>query len=142
MSDVSDFTVLDGLGNYDREANPQGLSAWKLLPKEVSWSFLGCLYKIESAEKLIPQLLIGVTGIAVVVSPFNAEKNKALVIKPDGEVMWDVSALASAMIKGGIFSDVYYVSGLLCFFVNINDQDFRFSFDAVSGEIGILTASY
>ncbi|PVZ56488.1 hypothetical protein C9422_18315 [Pseudomonas sp. B1(2018)] len=142
MSDVSDFTVVDGLGNYDREANPQGLSVWELLPKEVSWSFWGRLYKIESAEKLIPQLLIGGTGIAVVVSPFNAEKNKALVVKPDGEVMWDVSALAGTMIKGGVFSDVYYVSGLLCFFVNINDQDFRFSFDAVSGEIGVLTPSY
>ncbi|MCK8669443.1 hypothetical protein M1M11_31660 [Pseudomonas azerbaijanoccidens] len=142
MSDVTDFTVVDGLGNYDREANPQGLSVWELLPKEVSWSFLGRSYKIESPDKLIPQLLIDGIGIAVVVSPFNAEKNKALVVKPDGEVMWDVSARASALTKGGVFSDVYYVSGRLCFFVNINNQDFRFSFDVVSGEIGRLILSY
>lgn len=46
MSDVTDFTVVDGLGSYNREANSQGLSVWELLPKEVSWSFLGCSYKI------------------------------------------------------------------------------------------------
>src|SRR5690242_17186459 len=100
MSDVNDFTVVDGLGNYDREANPQGLSVWELLPKEVSWSFLGRLYKVESSDKLVPQLLTDGVGIAVVISPFNTEKNKALVIKPDGEVMWDVGACASALTKG------------------------------------------
>ncbi|WP_155292779.1 hypothetical protein [Pseudomonas fluorescens] len=142
MSNVTDFTVVDGLGNYDRKANPQGLSVWELLPREVSWSFFGRLYKIESSEKLIPLLLIGAAGIAVVISPFNDKKNKALVVKPDGELMWDVSARASNIVKGGIFSDVYYISGRLYFFVNINNHDFRFSFDTVSGEIGRLIPSY
>ncbi|MNF66646.1 hypothetical protein D3C84_484420 [compost metagenome] len=111
MSDVNDFTVVDGLGSYDREANPQGLSVWELLPKEVSWSFLGRLYKFDSSDKLIPQRLIDGIGIALVVSPFNAEKNKALVVKPGGEVMWDVSARANALTKGGVQMYIMFRGG-------------------------------
>jgi hypothetical protein len=142
MSSVSNFTVIDNLGSYDREANPQGLSVFELLPTGVSWSFLGRQYKIESHNKLIPKLLVGEAGIAVVISPFDIKENKALIIKPDGGVMWDVGAITKSVVGGGIFSDVYYVSGQLCFFVNINNQDFRFSFDVISGTVGVLIPSY
>lgn len=142
MSCIQDFTVIDNLGSYDRDANPQGLSVWELLPTGVSWSFLGRPYKIESFDKLIPKLLLGSVGIAVVISPFDLKENKALIIKPDGDVMWDVGAVAKSIVGRGIYSDVYYVSGQLCFFVNINNQDFRFSFDVVSGVVGKLITSY
>jgi hypothetical protein len=103
---------------------------------------LGHPYKVESLDKLIPKLLLGSVGIAVVISPFNLKENKALIIKPDGDVMWDVGTIAKSIIGGGVYSDVCCVSGQLCFFVNINNQDFRFSFDVVSGAIGKLIPSY
>ena len=142
MSCIKDFAVIDDPGSYDREANSQDLSVWELLPNGVSWSFLGCSYKIESFDKLIPKLLPGGIGIAVVISPFNTKNNKALIINPDGSVMWDVSTVTKDLVGAGIFSDVYYVSGQLCFFVNINNQDFRFSFDVASGTVGVLVSSY
>ena len=141
MGDIKNFTANDGLGHYDRESNPQGLSVFELLPKEVSWSFLGHFYKVQSQDKLIPLLLVGEIGVAIVFSPFNAGSNNAMVIKPDGGVMWDVGTCARAFIGGGIFTDVYYVLGQLNFFVNIKNQDYRFSFDVVSGEPGKLIPS-
>lgn len=142
MSCIQDFTVIDNLESYDRDVNPQGLSVWELLPTGVSWSFLGRPYKIESFDKLIPKLLLGNLNIAVVISPFNIKENKALIVKPDGNVMWDVGVIAKSIVGGGIYSEVSYVSGQLCFFVNISNQDFRFSFDAVSGVVGKLITSY
>ena len=142
MSVIENYSVIDNPGSSDRGANSQGLSVWELLPTGVAWSFLGCPYKIETPQKLIPELLVDATGIAVVIAPFDIKENEALIIKPDGDLMWDVRAAAKAIIGQGIFSDVYYVSGQLCFFVNINNLDYRFSFDVVSGTVGALIPSY
>jgi len=142
MSVIESFSVIDNLGSYDRAANPQGLSVWELLPTGVAWSFLGYSYKIENPHKLIPKLLLDGIGIAVVIAPFNTKENKALIVKSDGDLMWDISAAAKAIVGQGVFSDVYYVAGQLCFFVNINNIDHRFSFDVVSGAVGVLIPSY
>ncbi|MCQ2998298.1 hypothetical protein NLO98_00825 [Pseudomonas syringae] len=142
MSVIENYSVIDNPGSSDRGANPQGLSVRELLPTGVAWSFLGCPYKIENPQKLIPELLVDATGIAVVIAPFDTKENEALIIKPDGDLMWDVRAAAKTVVGQGIFSDVYYVSGQLCFFVNINNLDYRFSFDVVSGTVGELMPSY
>ncbi|MCD5980881.1 hypothetical protein [Pseudomonas quasicaspiana] len=142
MSVIENYSVIDNPGSSDRGANSQGLSVWELLPTGVAWSFLGCSHKIENPQKLIPELLVDATGIAVVIAPFDIKENEALIIKPDGDLMWDVRAAAKTMVGQGIFSDVYYVSGQLCFFVNINNLDYRFSFDVVSGTVGALIPSY
>ena len=142
MSVIENFSVIDNLGSYDRAANPHGLSVRELLPTGVSWSFLECSYKIKNPHKLIPKLLLDGIGIAVVIAPFDIHENKALIVKPGGDLMWDVRAAAKAIIGQGVFSDVRYVSGSLCFFVNINGLDYRFSFDVVSGAVGMLTPSY
>ncbi|WP_095100391.1 hypothetical protein [Pseudomonas sp. Irchel 3A5] len=139
MSVIENYSIL---GSHDRGANLHGLSFWELLPTGVAWSFLGCSHKIENPQKLIPELLVDGTGIAVVIAPFDIKENEALIIKPDGDLMWDVCAAAKSIIGQGIFSDVYYVSGQLCFFVNINNLDYRFSFDVVSGAVGMLIPSY
>ncbi|MCQ2993653.1 hypothetical protein NLO95_05910 [Pseudomonas syringae] len=142
MSVIENYSVIYNPGSSDRGANPQGLSVRELLPTGVAWSFLGCPYKIENPQKLIPELLVDATGIAVVIAPFDIKGNEALIIKPDGDLMWDVRAAAKTVVGQGIFSDVYYVSGQLCFFVNINNLDYRFSFDVVSGTVGELMPSY
>lgn len=141
MSVIENYLVIDNLGSYDRGANARGLSVWDLLPTGVVWSFVGCSHKIENPQKLIPKLLLGDIGIAVVIAPFHIKENEALIVKPDGDLMWDVRAAAKAIIGPGIFSDVYYVSGQLCFFVNIHNLDYRFSFDVVSGAVGVLIPS-
>lgn len=141
MSVIENYSIIDTLGSYDRGANPEGLSVWDLLPTGVTWSFLGSSYKIENPQRLIPYLLLDSIGIAVVMAPFDIKENEALIIKPNGDLMWDVRAAAKGLIGSGIFSDVYCVSGQLCFFVNINNIDYRFSFDIVSGAVGMLILS-
>lgn len=47
MGCIQDFMVIDNLGSYDRDANPQGLSVWELLPTGVSWSFWGARIKLK-----------------------------------------------------------------------------------------------
>jgi hypothetical protein len=142
MAIVENYTLLDALGNYDRQNNPLRLSMEQLLPLGFSWTSGGKNYRVDSAQGVVSTLLKGDVGIALIMSPYNKIYNKAAILSPDAGIMWDVSYIAAKMIGDGIFSDVYYVLNELCFFINCNGQDFRFSFDILTGKTGRMIPSY
>lgn len=142
MDAVQDISVLDSLGNYDRENNPKGLTVQELLPRGVSWLSGGVRHKVEHADGLIATKLRAANGIALVLSPFNKALNDAMILNPDGTVMWDISNVAWRVAPGCILTDVYYVMDELCFFIYISGRDYRFSFDVATGGFGKLIVSY
>lgn len=142
MNTIEEFVVFEGLGNYDRENNPRGLTVQQLLPIGVSWLCGGMRHKVEHGDGLIATNLRTLNGIALVFSPFNKALNNAVILKPDGTAMWDVRHIAFKIAPGCIFTDVYYVDGELFFFIYFNGQDYRFSFDVNKGAVGELVPSY
>jgi hypothetical protein len=142
MDTVQDFSVLDSLGNYDREDNPNGLTVQELLPRGISWLSGGMRHKVEHADGLIATKLSAANGIALVLSPFNKALNDAMILNPDGTVMWDVRNVAWGVAPGCILTDVYYVLDELCFFIYFSGQNYRFSFDVVTGGVGKIIISY
>lgn len=142
MSAISDFVLIDDLGDYDRRENPLHLSVMQLLADGVSWVYMSEKHEFTSPHKIIATLLPDASAIALVVAPFDRSENKALVLSADGSVRWDVGQLIGEAAMTGIFADVYEVSGQLCFFVNIQNQDFRCSFDVASGSVGALVQSF
>lgn len=112
------------------------------LPLAVSWRFENKQYILESEDKIIATCLKNREEIAIVIAPFNIQKNKAIIISGDKTIKWDVSNLLkkNKPISHIIFSDVYYVLDELIFFINENNSyDFKFSFDSSSGKLGDLT---
>jgi len=142
MNLIENYRTFDDLGSYDRDNNPLGLTVEQLAPKGASWSYKGVSHKFESSLGLIAIPLKDGSGIAFVIAPYNKKENKAIVINPDGTTMWDVSDMTKSACRDCMFSEVYYVLAELCFFISCNENDFRFSFDAKTGEAGKLIPSY
>lgn len=97
-------------------------------------------YKVEHADGLIATKLKSGIGIALVLSPFNSNMNDAMIVNPDGTVMWDIGKVACRVAPGCILTD--YVMHELCFFVCISGRDYRLSFDVATGGFGELIMSY
>ncbi|OCG01099.1 hypothetical protein [Gilliamella sp. wkB112] len=111
------------------------------LPLAVSWTFENKQYILESEDKIIATCLKNRKEIAIVIAPFNIQKNKAIIINEDKTIKWDVSNLLkeNKRTSCSIFSDVYYVLDELNFFINEdNSYDFKFSFDSSTGKLGDL----
>lgn len=142
MDTVQDFSVLDSLGTYGRENNPNGLTVQELLPRGVSWLSGGVCHKVERADGLIATKLRASDGIALVLSPFNKALNDAMILNPDGTVIWNVRNIAWGVAPGCILTDVYYVLNELCFFIYTSGHDYRFSFDVATGGVGKIIISY
>ncbi|MGG7523010.1 hypothetical protein ACQ3G4_16715 [bacterium BS0013] len=142
MDPVNDFKLLNNLDWYDAILNPKGLSIYELLPYGVEWECNGIAYKLENENKIIPRLLKSNDQIALIKSPFDKKENQALIITSFNEVKWNVSTMIREKNKNAIFTDVCYVFDELFFFVNINNCDYRFSFDPKNGRAGDLIVSY
>ncbi|AFI88304.1 hypothetical protein F6Q07_18710 [Pectobacterium parmentieri] len=142
MSIISGLKLLDDFGGYERISNPNRLNVFGLSPHGVSWFCDGEVYEIRCNEKLIPLLLVGGDGIALIKSPFDKRNNNAYILSPFNEIIWDVGGLVRKENKDIIFSDVYYVINNLYFFVHVDGCDYRFSFDTKTGEVGSLLQSY
>jgi hypothetical protein len=142
MDTVQNFSVLDSLGTYGRENNPNGLTVQELLPRGVSWLSGGVRHKVEHADGLIATKLRASDGIALVLSPFNKALNDAMILNPDGTVIWNVRNFAWGVAPGCILTDVYYVLNELCFFIYTSGHDYRFSFDVATGGVGKIIISY
>jgi len=142
MDSIYNFKLLTNLDGYDAIMNPKGLSVYELLPYGVEWECNGVAYRIKNENKIIPLLLKSNDKIALIKSPFDKKENQALIITSFNEVNWNVSAMIREKNKNAIFTDVYYVFDELFFFVNINNCDYRFSFDTKNGRAGDLIVSY
>ncbi|MCG8711055.1 hypothetical protein JHU04_004406 [Brenneria sp. 4F2] len=142
MDTISDFKLLDNLGGYDKATNPNRLSVFELLPYGIEWLCGGKINEIKHDDKIIPLLLKGNAGIALIKSPFNKKDNQAYIITPLNEIKWNIGDLVRNDIEGAIFSDVYYVLSDLCFFIHVDGRDYRFVFEPKTGKIGNLILFY
>ena len=142
MDTINNFKLLDDLDGYDKVANPNGLNMIELLPHGVTWSCNGKINEIKHNNKIIALLLKNNNGIALVKSPFNKCGNNAYIISPLNEIVWDVGSIIRNDTDKVIFSDVYYISDELNFFINIDVRDYRFTFEPKIGKAGKLTPSY
>lgn len=142
MDTISNFKLLDNLDGYDKVGNPNGLSMIELLPYGVTWLCNGKINEIKHNDKITSLLLKNNNGIALIKSPFNRIGNNAYIISPSNEIIWDVGSIIRDGTSEIIFSDVYYVSDELNFFVNVDGRDYRFTFDPKTGQTGKLTPSY
>ncbi|CBG88124.1 hypothetical protein [Citrobacter rodentium] len=142
MNTIVNFNVLDELGKYDKESNPSKLSVFDLLPSGVSWLYGTKKIEIRDHKKIIPLLLLGDAEVALVRAPFDKDKSQAYILSSTGEIMWDVKEIIEKKIKEVVFYDVYYISDILFFFININGHDYRFSFDVSTGIAGDIIQNY
>lgn len=124
-----------------KKNNPQRLSVFDLLSRGVTWSYLNKQYEIKDGNGVVSLLLTGCNEIALIKAPFDKDANRAWIISADSTVKWDVSSIIKKAYSDAVFYDVYYIGGELFFFIHINNDDFRFSFDAISGDIGVLLQS-
>ncbi|MFJ3456051.1 hypothetical protein ACIPMZ_03660 [Scandinavium goeteborgense] len=138
---IDNFRVTDNLAGYDKINNPQRLSVFDLLSRGVTWSYLNKQYEINDSKGVISLLLTGHNEIALIKAPFDMDANRAWIISADGTVKWDVSNIVKKNCSNTVFYDVYYIDGELYFFIHINNDDFRFSFDVTSGDMGVLLQS-
>lgn len=117
------------------------MSVFDLLSKGVTWSHLNKQYEIKDDKGVISLLLTGHNEIALIKAPFDKDANRVWIISANGTVKWNVSNIISKYYSDAVFYDVYYIDGELYFFIHINNDDFRFSFDATSGDMGVLLQS-
>lgn len=138
---IDNFMVTDNLAGYDKKNNPQRLSVFDLLSKGVTWSHLNKKYEIKDDKGVISLLLTGHNEMALIKAPFDKDANRAWIISATGTVKWNISNIINKYYSDAVFYDVYYIDGELYFFIHINNDDFRFSFDATSGDMGVLLQS-
>lgn len=142
MSDIQNYTTLDDLGSYDKALNPKRLSVLELLPTGVSWIHNGNKIEIHDSNKIVALLLSNGNEVALIKAPYDRDKNNAYIVDAEGKVKWDIKSMFGQKIRDAIFYDVYYITGELHFFININNCDYRFSFDTETGVCGNLLQSY
>lgn len=117
---------------YDRTNNPLRRSVEELLPIAVSWSDGRRILRVDFSPAGIACLLGDSSGVAIVDSPFGRAQNKAYVVNTDGSERFILARPANVQ-NDAVFSDVYYVDGLLCFFMSGPSGNRRIECDATTG---------
>lgn len=140
MKKINNFNLLHDFEEYEKTTNPKGLSVFDSLPHGVSWLFDENKYEIKYDDKIVALLLQDNQGIALIESPFN-QKNQAYIISPPNEIKFNVGEIARKAFGNIVFTDAYFISNEIFFFVNRDGHDYRFSFEPKNGEIGRLIQS-
>ncbi|MDR2904373.1 MAG: hypothetical protein LBU73_00205 [Helicobacteraceae bacterium] len=127
---------------YDRVNNPDRLNVFELSSLGISWSYNGRDYTITNERRLNAILLKSEIEIALVEAPFDENpKNKAYIVNSQGEIVWDIKELFLAKHRNSRDVTFYYpiYEALdLYFHIFINNCEFRFLVNIVTGEIGEL----
>lgn len=142
MSNISNYIISDDLTGYDEKLNPRRLSTFELLPNKVSWSCGDVNVEVMDDNKIIPLLLRCNSEVAVIKAPFDKNENQAYIFDSLGNVKWNLRGKIPCSIHGAMFSDVYYINEVLCFFISKNNGVYRFSFNSGTGLTGDLIPSY
>lgn len=144
---ISKFKLIDSLGSYDKSKNINRLSIYDLLSEGVSWTYNGKNYQLLNEKKITAILLKGEQEIGIVEAPFNFKENKAYIINGDKSIKWNILKLIKNKFENSFInnniavSDLYYIENTLYFSIIINNEDYRFSFDPMNGDIGNLIVS-
>ncbi|POZ17241.1 hypothetical protein C3Z09_09410 [Lelliottia aquatilis] len=142
MSNISNYIISDDLTGYDEKLNPRRLSTFELLPNKVSWSCGDVNVEVMDDNKIIPLLLRCNSEVAVIKAPFDKNENQAYIFDSLGNVKWNLRGKIPCSIHDAMFSDVYYINEVLCFFISKNNGVYRFSFNSGTGLTGDLIPSY
>jgi hypothetical protein len=157
---ITDFTFIDEMENYDKINNPLKLSVYALLPIGIKWKYCEKEYKIKNGNKIIAKLLKDNKHIAVIEIPKNRTLNDAYIISGNNTQEYNIRnilnktelTITSPYITGennhiklnknaAIFNDVYYAYNELYFFIFIENEYYKFTFDLKTGNIGKLIVS-
>jgi hypothetical protein len=158
--EIVNFTFIDEIENYDKVNNPLRLSVYKLLPIGIKWDYGGKEYKMQNGNKIIATVLKDNKHIAVIEVPKNEILNNAYIIDGKNIQKYNIRNLlnnSGLIIKSPyifgenndikldknsvIFDYVHYECNELYFFISIGNEDYRFSFDMETGNIGKLIVS-
>lgn len=142
MSNISNYIISDDLTGYDEKLNPRRLSTFELWPNKVSWSCGDVNVEVMDDNKIIPLLLRCNSEVAVIKAPFDKNENQAYIFDSLGNVKWNLRGKIPCSIHDAMFSDVYYINEVLCFFISKNNGVYRFSFNSGTGLTGDLIPSY
>lgn len=134
MSKLTCFTLHYKDPTYDRANNPLRRSMGELLPIAVSWSDHNRTIRIDFSTNGVACPLADSSGVAIVDCPFAKARNKAYVLNSDGSERFAVAKPENDEANA-IFSDVYYVNGMLNFFLSGEFGDRRIECDATTGRI-------
>jgi hypothetical protein len=133
--------------SYDRLENPDRLNIFELSPLGISWYYEEQYYEITNARRLYALLLQEKVEIAIVEAPFDNSNNDAYIVDAKGKKIWDVRYLFHIRYKTIIknyyasFDYPIYESSDLYFHVTINNLEYRFAFDILTGNMGELIES-
>lgn len=144
---IKDFILVNSSKHKNELSSEEDLTIQEQLPDSALWTYNEEHYSLQNNQKLITHLLKNQTHIAVVEAPFDIKHNKAYIINGEKKIIWNISALFDEKYKAFLynkrayFSDVCFIKNELYFFVVIDNLDFRFYFDRVTGAIGKLIES-
>jgi len=140
MTKLQNFRHIELDPNYDKIQNPKRLTVRELLPVGASWEHNGQKYEVLKPWGVLAVPLNDFRSIAIVEGPFETgQKNHAYVMNADGSVSFEIKKPSELTTSS--FSDVYYVSGELCFFMSGSSGDFRLSINEINGTISKINPS-
>jgi len=134
MTKLQNFRHIELDPSYDKIQNPKRLTVRELLPVGASWEHNGQKYEVLKPWGVLAVPLNDFRSIAIVEGPFETgQKNHAYVMNADGSVRFEINKPSE--LNTSSFSDVYYVSSELCFFLSGSSGDFRLSINEIDGAI-------
>jgi hypothetical protein len=140
MTKLQNFRHIELDPSYDKIQNPKRLTVRELLPVGASWEHNGQKYEVLKPWGVLAVPLNDFRSIAIVEGPFETgQKNHAYVMNADGSVRFEINKPSELTTSS--FSDVYYVSGELCFFLSGSSGDFRLSINEIDGTISKINPS-
>lgn len=140
MTKLQNFRHIELDPSYDKIQNLKRLTVRELLPIGASWEHNGKKYEVLKPWGVLAVPLNDCHGIAVVEGPFETgQKNHAYVMNADGSVRFEINKPRELTTSS--FSDVYYVSSDLCFFLSGPSGDFRLSINEIDGTISKINPS-
>jgi len=140
MTKLQNFRHIELDPSYDKIQNPKRLTVSELLPVGASWEHNGQKYEVLKSWGLLAVPLSDFSGIAIVEGPFETrKKNHAYVMNSAGSVRFEINKPSE--LSTSSFSDVYYVTGELCFFLAGSSGDFRLSINEIDGTISKISPS-
>ncbi|MFJ1468804.1 hypothetical protein [Massilia orientalis] len=140
MTKLQNFRHIELDPSYDKIQDPKRLTVRELLPVGASWEHNGQKYEVLKPWGVLAVPSNDFRSIAIVEGPFETEqKNRAYVMNADGSVRFEINKPSELTTSS--FSDVYYVSGELCFFSSGSSGDFRLSINEIDGTISKINPS-
>jgi hypothetical protein len=140
VAQLERFQHIEKHPGYDKTHNPNRLTAKELTAIGVSWEYSGSKVEISSVDGITGVPLSDLSGVAIIEDAFDTNgKNRAYVVNSDGSMRFDVKRPKEYSMS--LFSDVYYVRGILSFFLAGSSGDFRLSINENDGSISKIDPS-